>query len=207
MDLLTGLIDYGGTGLTYVLPFLFVLTIIVFFHELGHFMVARWAGISVEVFSVGFGREIFGFTDRKGTRWKFSWIPLGGYVKFLGDENAASMPDREALEEMRLSVRGLTGRPMVLSDSLADWRSEVVSRLGQAGIECEWRNPSDTIEEPLSSRTYVQTTRIVREAVSNIIKHSSASHVVITADVDLARGGLGFGGSVVCKRTSAANVV
>ncbi|MGI9416025.1 MAG: RIP metalloprotease RseP [Hyphomicrobiales bacterium] len=100
MDLLSGLINYGGTTLTYVLPFLFVLTIIVFFHELGHFMVARWAGISVETFSVGFGREIFGFTDSKQTRWKFSWIPLGGYVKFLGDENAASMPDRETLEEM-----------------------------------------------------------------------------------------------------------
>ena len=107
-------------------------------------------------------------------------------IVHTSDNDRISTLAREALEEMRLSVRGLTGRPMVLSDSLADWRSEVVSRLGQAGIECEWRNPSDTIEEPLSSRTYVQTTRIVREAVSNIIKHSSASHVVITADVDLA---------------------
>ena len=100
MDLITGLIGHVGTIFTYVVPFLFVLTIIVFIHELGHFMVARMAGISVETFSVGFGREIFGFTDSKGTRWKFSWIPLGGYVKFLGDENAASMPDREALDEM-----------------------------------------------------------------------------------------------------------
>jgi two-component system, NarL family, sensor histidine kinase UhpB len=86
---------------------------------------------------------------------------------------------------MRLSVRGLTGRPMVLSDALADWRAEVVSRLGQAGIECEWRNPNDVIEEPLSSRTYVQTTRILREAVSNIIKHSQASHVIIAVEVHL----------------------
>ena len=92
---------------------------------------------------------------------------------------------REALEEMRLSVRGLTGRPMVLSDALADWRAEVVSRLRQAGIECEWRNPHDVIEEPLSSRTYVQTTRILREAVSNVIKHSSASHVIVSAEVHL----------------------
>ncbi len=92
---------------------------------------------------------------------------------------------REALEEMRLSVRGLTGRPMVLSDALADWRAEVVSRLRQAGIECEWRNPNDIIEEPLSSRTYVQTTRILREAVSNVIKHSGASHVVVSAEVHL----------------------
>jgi two-component system, NarL family, sensor histidine kinase UhpB len=90
---------------------------------------------------------------------------------------------REALEEMRLSVRGLTGRPMRLPDALADWRSEVVSRLGQAGIEVEWRHPLDVMDEPLSARTYVQTTRIIREAVSNVIKHSGASHVVILAEV------------------------
>ncbi|NBD19301.1 histidine kinase [Aquabacterium fontiphilum] len=106
-------------------------------------------------------------------------------IVHTSDNDRISTLAREALEEMRLSVRGLTGRPMVLSDALADWRSEVVSRLGQAGIECEWRNPNDTIEEPLSSRTYVQTTRIVREAVSNIIKHSAASHVIISADVNL----------------------
>jgi two-component system sensor histidine kinase UhpB len=90
---------------------------------------------------------------------------------------------REALEEMRLSVRGLTGRPMRLPDALADWRAEVVSRLGQAGIEVEWRHPHDVMDEPLSARTYVQTTRIIREAVSNVIKHSGASHVVIQAEV------------------------
>ena len=90
---------------------------------------------------------------------------------------------REALEEMRLSVRGLTGRPMRLPDALADWRAEVVSRLGQAGIEIEWRHPHDVMDEPLSARTYVQTTRIIREAVSNVIKHSNASHVVIQTEV------------------------
>lgn len=84
----------------YIIPFLFVLTIIVFFHELGHFMVARWCGVAIETFSIGFGREIFGFNDKHGTRWKFSWIPLGGYVKFLGDENAASVPDREKVREL-----------------------------------------------------------------------------------------------------------
>jgi len=104
-------------------------------------------------------------------------------IVHTSDNDRISTLAREALEEMRLSVRGLTGKPMVLSDALADWRAEVVSRLGQAGIECEWRNPNDTIEEPLSSRTYVQTTRILREAVSNVIKHSSASHVVISVDV------------------------
>jgi two-component system sensor histidine kinase UhpB len=106
-------------------------------------------------------------------------------IVHTSDNDRISTLAREALEEMRLSVRGLTGRPMVLSDALADWRAEVVSRLGQAGIECEWRNPNDVIEEPLSSRTYVQTTRILREAVSNVIKHSGASHVVISAEVHL----------------------
>src|SRR5690606_24038235 len=106
-------------------------------------------------------------------------------IVHTSDNDRISTLAREALEEMRLSVRGLTGRPMVLSDALADWRAEVVSRLGQAGIECEWRNPNDLIEEPLSSRTYVQTTRILREAVSNVIKHSGASHVVISVDVNL----------------------
>ncbi len=100
MELLTGLFGSVESLFLIVLPFLVVLTIIVFFHELGHFMVARWCGVAVETFSVGFGREIFGFTDRKGTRWKFSWIPLGGFVKFVGDENAASMPARDALDEM-----------------------------------------------------------------------------------------------------------
>ena len=83
-----------------IIPFLFVLTIVVFFHELGHFIVARWCGVAVKVFSVGFGPELLGFTDRKDTRWRLSAIPLGGYVKFLGDDSAASTPDREAVEAM-----------------------------------------------------------------------------------------------------------
>ena len=80
--------------------FLFVITFVVFFHELGHFLVARACGVAVKTFSLGFGSEIVGWTDKKGTRWRISWIPLGGYVMFLGDENAASMPDRAALEQM-----------------------------------------------------------------------------------------------------------
>jgi len=73
-----------------VVGFLFVLTVVVFFHELGHFLVARWCGVAIRTFSIGFGPEIFGFTDRHGTRWRVAWIPLGGYVKFIDDENAAS---------------------------------------------------------------------------------------------------------------------
>jgi len=83
-----------------VLGFLFVLTLVVFFHELGHFLVARWAGVRVLVFSIGFGPELFGFNDRHGTRWKVSAIPLGGYVKFFGDDNAASVPDQAAIAAM-----------------------------------------------------------------------------------------------------------
>jgi two-component system, NarL family, sensor histidine kinase UhpB len=83
---------------------------------------------------------------------------------------------REALEEMRLSVKGLTGRPMQVSDALADWRAETVLRLGQAGIEVDWRGPTEDLTQQLSARAFVQTTRILREAISNVIKHSGASH-------------------------------
>jgi len=96
-----GQIGHFGTGtLAYIVPFLFVLTLVVFFHELGHFLVARWCGVRVKAFSIGFGPEIVGFNDRHGTRWKISALPLGGYVRFFGDEDAASTPDRAALDAM-----------------------------------------------------------------------------------------------------------
>jgi len=91
---------FGGGLIGYVVPFLFVLTIVVFFHELGHFLMARLCGIKVLVFSIGFGPEIAGFNDRYGTRWKISAVPLGGYVKFFGDDNAASVPDQAAAASM-----------------------------------------------------------------------------------------------------------
>ncbi len=100
MEIMGGLSAFGGGLVGYVVPFLFVLTIVVFFHELGHFMMARWCGIRVLVFSIGFGPEIAGFNDRYGTRWKISAIPLGGYVKFFGDDNAASTPDHAAVAAM-----------------------------------------------------------------------------------------------------------
>src|SRR5580700_348291 len=84
----------------YAVPFLFVLTIVVFFHELGHFLVARWAGVKVLTFSLGFGPELVGFFDRHGTRWKISAVPLGGYVKFFGDDTEASTPSSDALANM-----------------------------------------------------------------------------------------------------------
>ena len=84
----------------YAIPFLFVLTIVVFFHELGHFLIARWAGVKVLTFSLGFGPELAGFNDRHGTRWKISAVPLGGYVKFFGDDTEASTPSADALANM-----------------------------------------------------------------------------------------------------------
>lgn len=89
-------------------PFLFVLTVVVFFHELGHFLVARWCGVGVKTFSIGFGPELLGWYDRKGTRWRIAAIPLGGYVKFVGDDGAASTPDREALAEMSEAERAVS---------------------------------------------------------------------------------------------------
>ncbi|MGI9402797.1 MAG: RIP metalloprotease RseP [Rhizobiaceae bacterium] len=95
-----------GAGLFgYIIPFLIVLTIVVFFHELGHFLVARWNGVRVEAFSVGFGPELWGRTDKSGTRWKISAIPLGGYVKFFGDANEASAPDMAKAAEMSEAER------------------------------------------------------------------------------------------------------
>jgi len=99
MDTLVQLSGFGDTFLGYLLPFLFVLTVVVFVHELGHFLVARWCGVAVKTFSIGFGPEIAGFTDRHGTRWRLSWIPLGGYVKFIDDENAASA-GHKSLEQL-----------------------------------------------------------------------------------------------------------
>jgi len=100
MNLLANVGIWGGWFTGYVVPFLFVLTIVVFFHELGHFLIARWCGVRVLTFSIGFGPELIGFNDRHDTRWKLSAIPLGGYVKFFGDDNAASVPDQDALKTM-----------------------------------------------------------------------------------------------------------
>ncbi|MEN9544980.1 MAG: hypothetical protein RLZZ598_1813 [Pseudomonadota bacterium] len=107
-------------------------------------------------------------------------------VHTSADDHIATLA-REALEEMRLSVRGLTGRPLPLADALADWRAETVSRLGEAGIGVEWSSDELPAPRMLSARSFVQTTRILREAVSNMIKHSGASqcHVRCAVDADL----------------------
>lgn len=85
--------------LTYIVPFLVALTTIVFIHELGHYLVAKWNKVKVEVFSIGFGKEIFGWTDKSGTRWKFCWVPLGGYVKMFGAHQDLFAKDTKFSEE------------------------------------------------------------------------------------------------------------
>ncbi len=101
LDLITGFA-------TYVVPFIIVLSFVVFFHEFGHFLVGRWCGVKVETFSMGFGPELFAFVDRYGTRWRIAAIPLGGYVKFLGDANAASAPDQSGALVLSEEERRLT---------------------------------------------------------------------------------------------------
>lgn len=100
-----------------IIPFLVVLTILVFIHELGHYWVARRCGVRVDVFSIGFGPEIFGWNDRAGTRWRFSLIPLGGYVKMFGDADPTSMQSVETT---------------AADDGTGDWADGRVRRLSDA---------------------------------------------------------------------------
>jgi regulator of sigma E protease len=102
------LFGHMATLAGYILPFVFVLTIIVFFHELGHFLVGRWCGVKVDAFSIGFGPELCHFIDRRGTRWRIAALPLGGYVKFHGDANGASMSDTAGLDAMPAAERAVT---------------------------------------------------------------------------------------------------
>src|SRR3546814_17887580 len=102
--------DFSGGLYGYGLPFLAVLTALVFVHELGHYLVARWNGVRVEVFSIGFGPELFGWNDTAGPRWKFSLIPLGRYVKLFGEANAASM-HAEGSARMREGPRAVPFPP------------------------------------------------------------------------------------------------
>ena len=85
--------------LSYILPFLFLILVVVFIHEYGHYYFAKKYGVGVTDFSIGFGKEIFGWKDKSGTRWKICWIPLGGYVKFFGDRNVFSQADQEKILE------------------------------------------------------------------------------------------------------------
>jgi len=103
------MLDFAtGTAVT-LLSFVFVITVVVTIHELGHYWAARACRVKIDAFSIGFGPRIFGWTDKRGVEWKVSWIPLGGYVRFAGDSNAASLPDGEELEELRQDIIAVEG--------------------------------------------------------------------------------------------------
>lgn len=105
MEMVTATVGFL-TG--YMVPFILVLSLLVFVHEMGHYLVGRWCGIRSTAFSIGFGPELIGFTDSRGTRWKISAVPLGGYVKFFGDEDVASKPDSDSLAGLTLEERSQT---------------------------------------------------------------------------------------------------
>lgn len=112
--MLQQIIDFGHSALIYSLPYIGVLAVVIFVHEFGHFIVARWCGVKVLTFSMGFGPELWHRFDKHGTRWRLAAVPLGGYVKFYGDENAASAPAREKLHKMSATERRLSfyGQPV-----------------------------------------------------------------------------------------------
>ncbi len=105
---MTSIADLPHVLMTYLPPFIGMLVVIVFVHEYGHFKVARLCGVTVETFSIGFGKELWHRYDRHGTRWRVALVPLGGYVKFLGDADAASSPDAEAMRRLTPEQRGRT---------------------------------------------------------------------------------------------------
>ena len=153
---------WGGGFPGSLLPFLFVLTIVVFFHELGHFLVARLCGVRVMVFSVGFGPEIVGFNDRHGTRWKISAIPLGGYVKFFGDEDVASTPDHASVVD---DDGGRAARELPPSER----RQACGHRRGRADCQFHSRDPD------LCRRSSCSTASPRRRRASMAIQPDSAA--------------------------------
>lgn len=98
------MLGFAQTALTYIIPFLFVLTLVVTVHELGHFLMAKAFGVAIDRFAIGFGRPIFQRVDRSGVEWRIGWAPLGGYVRFSGDDNAASVPDQDDLNHLRTAI-------------------------------------------------------------------------------------------------------
>ncbi|NIX77149.1 RIP metalloprotease RseP [Microvirga terricola] len=108
MDWVATITGVTGSAFLNLIAFVAVLSVVVFIHEFGHFWVGRRCGVGVVAFSIGFGKELFGWTDKYGTRWKISAIPLGGYVKFVGDLNAASVPDQGHLAQMSAAERAIS---------------------------------------------------------------------------------------------------
>lgn len=107
------MLAFAHTAITYILPFLFVLTLVITVHELGHFLAARACGVAIDRFAIGFGRPLIKWQDRSGVLWQIGWIPLGGYVRFSGDENDASVPDQDDLDDLRREITASQGAESV----------------------------------------------------------------------------------------------
>jgi regulator of sigma E protease len=107
------MMDFLQGATAWIVPFLFVLTLVVTIHEMGHFYAARFFGVAIDRFAIGFGRALFKWHDRHGTEWRIGWIPLGGYVRFSGDENAASVPDKADLETLKKRIIAVNGEEAV----------------------------------------------------------------------------------------------
>jgi regulator of sigma E protease len=103
------LIGFLQSALIYIIPFLIVLGVVVTVHELGHFLAAKWLGTKIDQFSIGFGKAIAAWRDRDGVQWRIGWLPLGGYVRFAGDDNAASVPDQDDLAALRRDLAAREG--------------------------------------------------------------------------------------------------
>jgi regulator of sigma E protease len=103
------MLHFAETLLLYVVPFLFVLGLVVTVHEMGHFLAAKACGVAIDRFSIGFGKAIFAWRDKSGVEWQVAWLPLGGYVRFAGDDTAASVPDQDDLQALRRAVLAQEG--------------------------------------------------------------------------------------------------
>jgi regulator of sigma E protease len=128
------MLAFALTALSWILPFLFVLTLIVTVHEFGHFLAARACGVAVDQFSIGFGRALLRWRDRSGVEWRIGWLPLGGYVRFAGDENAASVPDADDLEALRREIVAREGPAAVRRyyQFKPVWQRSIVAAAGPA---------------------------------------------------------------------------
>src|SRR5579883_753080 len=155
--------------MTYILPFLFVMTLVVVIHEYGHFIVARLCGIKVEIFSFGFGPEVIGYTARSGTRWRFSWIPLGGYVRFLGDDDLERPASPDLLKSLPLQQRAESyiGQPVsrrIMVAAAGPAANLIFAVFLFAGLSYFWGRPT------------------FPPVITEVIHHSPAAHAGLQDD-------------------------
>ena len=189
----------------YAIPFLIAITVLVFVHEMGHYLVARWCGVRVEVFSVGFGREIWGRTDSRGTRWKLSWIPVGGYVKMFGEmlppagDRAAGPGPSSAEERVSFHTKALWRRAaIVFAGPFANFLFAVVLMAGIFATVGELSTPSNitaVVEGSAAERAGLRPGDVIRriegteidrfEQVARIVRMSAG----IPLEIEVEREG------------------